>query len=97
MSPLTPCIWLDGTAGAAVDLYLCVFPNWRRTSPATSGESLVVEFELDGTPFQALNGGPYFTLSPAVSFVVSCRTQEEVDHYWNGLVEGGASRRNVAG
>jgi len=97
MSPVTPCIWLDGTADSAVDFYLMIFPNSKRhdrseygaDAPGEEGETMMVSFELDGTPFLALNGGPAYKLTPAVSFVVSCDSQEEVDHYWGLLLDGG--------
>jgi predicted 3-demethylubiquinone-9 3-methyltransferase (glyoxalase superfamily) len=94
MSPPTPCLWFDGNAAEAVDLYVSLFPNSRRTGPST-GEAdtddspLMVTFELDGRPFMALNGGPTYHFTPAVSFVVNCASQEEVDHYWYGLLDGG--------
>lgn len=97
MSPITPCLWFDGNADAAVDHYLSIFPNSRRVldsaygadAPGEEGSTLTVSFELDGRPFMALNGGPNFQFSPAISFVVNCETQEEVDYYWDRLVDGG--------
>jgi predicted 3-demethylubiquinone-9 3-methyltransferase (glyoxalase superfamily) len=97
MTPITPCLWFDDNADAAVDHYLSIFPNSRRLTdsqngpdaPGDAGSTLVVSFELDGRPFMALNGGPQFQFTPAVSFVVNCETQEQVDHYWNGLLDGG--------
>ena len=88
---------VDGTADEAVDHYLSVFLNSRRLTaseygPDSHGEegtTLTVSFELDGRPFMALNGGPEFPFTPAISFVVNCRTQDEVDHYWDRLLEGG--------
>lgn len=97
MSPITPCLWFDGNADAAVDHYLSIFPNSRRVldsaygadAPGEEGSTLTVSFELDGRPFMALNGGANFQFSPAISFVVNCETQEEVDYYWDRLVDGG--------
>jgi predicted 3-demethylubiquinone-9 3-methyltransferase (glyoxalase superfamily) len=97
MTPIMPCLWFDGTAGAAVDHYLSIFPNSRRLShsnfgpdtPGEEGSTMVVNFELDGNPFMALNGGPNLHLTPAVSFVITCETQAEIDHYWDRLLEGG--------
>ena len=97
MAPITPCLWFDGDADAAVDHYLSIFPNSRRVTdtkygpdtPGEEGSTLVVNFELDGQPFMALNGGPDFPFTPAISFVVNCSNQAEVDHYWERLVEGG--------
>jgi len=92
-----PCLWFDGDAEAAVDHYLSIFPNSRRVSdskygpetPGEEGSTMTVSFELDGNPFMALNGGPSFHFTPAVSFAVNCATQDEVDHYWDRLLEGG--------
>ncbi len=90
MPPITPCLWFDGNAQAAVDQYVAIFPNSRRLTESSGGEiPIVVSFELDGRPFMALNGGPEFPFTPAVSFVVNCETQAQVDHYWDHLVEGG--------
>ena len=97
MTAITPCLWFDGDADKAVDHYLSIFPNSRRLtgseygpdSPGEEGSTLMVGFELDGKPFMALNGGPTYHFTPAISFVVNCATQGEVDHYWDRLVEGG--------
>ena len=97
MAPITPCLWFDGDADAAVDQYIAIFPNSRRLmgstvdpdTPGAEGSTLVVSFELDGRPFMALNGGPAFHFTPAVSFVVNCETQVQVDFYWDRLVDGG--------
>jgi predicted 3-demethylubiquinone-9 3-methyltransferase (glyoxalase superfamily) len=95
--PITPCIWLNGTADEAVDFWCSVFEDARRTqtsahsdsSPGEAGTTLAVTFELMGTPLMVINGGPEFPLSPAVSFLVPCKDQAEVDRYWDALVEGG--------
>jgi predicted 3-demethylubiquinone-9 3-methyltransferase (glyoxalase superfamily) len=97
MAPITPCIWLDGTADEAVDFWSSVFKDAKvvehsknsESAPGDTGDTLVINFELLGTPFMVLNGGPQFPLSPAVSFVVSCTDQAEVDYYWDRLVDGG--------
>ena len=97
MADITPCLWFDGNADEAVDHYLSIFPNSRRLvdseygedGPGEAGSTLTVSFELDGRPFMGLNGGPVFQFTPAISFVVNCATQEQVDHYWNRLLEGG--------
>jgi predicted 3-demethylubiquinone-9 3-methyltransferase (glyoxalase superfamily) len=90
MTPITPCLWFDGNAQAAVDHYLAIFPNSRRLTDSSGDETpVVVRFELDGRPFMALNGGPEYQFTPAISFVVNCGTQAEVDHYWDHLVDGG--------
>jgi predicted 3-demethylubiquinone-9 3-methyltransferase (glyoxalase superfamily) len=89
MPPVTPCLWFDGTAGAAADHYIAIFPNSKRLSGDDDGSAIMVTFELDGKPFMALNGGPNYQITPAISFVVNCDTQAEVDHYWDGLIDGG--------
>jgi predicted 3-demethylubiquinone-9 3-methyltransferase (glyoxalase superfamily) len=91
---ITPFLWFDENAGEAVEHYLSIFPNSR---PLTEfhdprnpdGRPLVISFELDGQRFTALNGGAVYKFNPAVSFVVSCETQKEIDHYWDRLSEGG--------
>lgn len=80
-----PCLWFNGQAEAAATFYCSVFPN----SSIKSNSPMVVMFNLNGKPFMGLNGGPLFTFNEAVSFVVTCETQEEIDHYWNKLTEGG--------
>jgi len=80
-----PCLWFDNQAKAAADFYCSVFKN----SKITHDTPMVVNFELNGKKFMGLNGGPQFKLNEAVSFVVECETQEEIDHYWNKLTEGG--------
>lgn len=91
MTPITPCLWFDGNAQAAVDHYIAIFPNSKRL---TSDEgAIVVSFELDGRPFMALNGGPEYQFTPAISFVVNCETQAHVDRYWDHLVDGGEPSR----
>jgi len=80
-----PCLWFDGQAKAATDYYCSVFNN----SKIVSENPMVVIFELNGTKFMALNGGPQYKFSPANSYVVTCNTQEEIDHYWEKLGDGG--------
>ena len=91
---LTPCLWFDGNALQAAEYYVSIFPRSRITkvhatladNPSTKkGDVLLVEFKLDGKPFQALNGGPYFKLSEAVSFVVDVKDQAELDRYYDAL------------
>lgn len=84
---ITPFLWFDSNAQEAVDFYLSVFKNSRRLSPKSEG--LTVAFELDGQTFTALNGGPHVKFNEAVSFVVRCDSQEEVDYYWSQLSAGG--------
>jgi predicted 3-demethylubiquinone-9 3-methyltransferase (glyoxalase superfamily) len=97
MSDTTPCLWFDTEGEDAARFYTSVFPNSRivnvsrygEAGPREAGSVMTVEFELDGRPFVALNGGPDFTFSEAISFQVSCKDQDEVDHFWNTLSDGG--------
>ena len=97
MQKITPCLWFDTDGEEAARFYTSVFPNSRivdvthygSAGPRPEGTVMTVEFELDGQTFVALNGGPEFTFSEAVSFQVSCENQEEVDFYWERLAETG--------
>jgi len=97
MQKITPCLWFDTEGEDAATLYTSVFPNskigkitrYGSAGPRPEGTVMTVEFELDGQSFVALNGGPQFTFTEAISFQVSCDSQEEVDSYWNKLAEGG--------
>jgi predicted 3-demethylubiquinone-9 3-methyltransferase (glyoxalase superfamily) len=95
-SSITPFLWFDQNAHEAAEFYISIFPNSRKVSefrnPQTPDKPpLVVSFELDGLPVTALNGGPHQKLTPAFSFSVSCKNQEEIDRYWSKLTaEGGA-------
>lgn len=80
-----PCLWFDGQAKTAAEFYCSVFKN----SKITTDTPMVIMFELNGKKFMGLNGGPKFKFNEAVSFVVDCDTQEEIDYYWNKLTEGG--------
>lgn len=84
-NPVYPCLWFDGQAKAAASFYCSVFPNSR----ILEDSPMVVLFELNGQKFMGLNGGPHFQFNEAISFVVECETQEEIDHYWYKLSEGG--------
>ena len=98
---ITPCLWFDSQAEEAAQYYTGIFKNSRigKISRYTeaghevhgrpAGSVLTVEFELNGQPFTALNGGPHFQFNEAVSFQIMCRTQDEVDYYWNQLTQGG--------
>lgn len=79
------CLWMDGKAREAAEFYCSIFPQSR----IVSENAIIVEFHLNGNEFLALNGGPRFTFNEAISLVVSCDTQEEIDHYWYKLSEGG--------
>lgn len=86
---ITPFLWFDGQAGEAAKFYCSIFQN----SKIHTSSPMSVTFELDGQRFHALNGGPHYKFTPAVSFFVNCKDQEEVDYYWDKLVEGGAPSR----
>ena len=98
---ITPFLWFDSNAEEAVEFYIGVFRNSRRLdgvrntgdAPGPNGGVLTVAFELDGQRFTALNGGPMFKFTEAISFVVRCDTQEEVDYYWSKLTAGGIESR----
>ena len=97
MPTITPCLWFDTEGEDAANFYTSVFPNSRvldiarygSAGPRAEGTVMTVSFELDGQEFVALNGGPDFTFSEALSFQVSCKHQDEVDSYWSKLSEGG--------
>jgi predicted 3-demethylubiquinone-9 3-methyltransferase (glyoxalase superfamily) len=97
MQKLTPCLWFDTEGEEAATFYTSVFPNskilevtrYGSAGPRAEGMVMTVSFELDGQTFTALNGGPDFTFSEAISFEVSCDSQEEVDRLWSTLSEGG--------
>ena len=97
MQKITPWLWFDTEAEEAARFYVSVFPNskigeitrYGATGPRPEGMIMTVTFELDGQKFGALNGGPDFTFNEAISFQVSCETQEEVDAFWNKLSKGG--------
>ena len=94
---ITPCLWFDGQAEDAAKFYTSIFKNSKigkivrntEAAPGPTGGVLTVEFSLDGQEFMALNGGPEFRFSEAISFVVHCETQKEVDYYWEKLLAGG--------
>ena len=97
MQRLRPCLWFDTEAAEAAELYTSIFPNSRivdvarygSAGPRPEGMVMTVAFELDGQPILALNGGPDFTFTEAVSFEVECADQAEVDRYWDKLTDGG--------
>lgn len=83
--PMYPCLWYDNKAKEAAEYYCGIFKN----SKIISENPMVVIFELNGQKFMGLNGGPEFNFTEAVSFVIECDTQEEIDHYWNNLTANG--------
>ncbi len=105
MQKITPFLWFNNQAEEAANFYISVFKNSKigsvtrygdegaEVSGQPEGSVMTVAFELEGQKFVALNGGPHFTFSPAVSFVVNCETQEEVDELWEKLSEGGEKQR----
>ena len=101
LKPITPCLWFDTQAEDAAKLYTLIFPNSKIENISRFGKEgfeihgmkegtvMAVNFQINGQPFMALNGGPMFKFSEAVSFQVFCDTQEEIDFYWNKLTDGG--------
>jgi len=94
---ITPCLWFDREAEDAAKFYTSIFPNSRigaishygDGAPLPKGTVLTVAFELDGLDYLALNGGPMFKFTEAISLIVNCASQQEVDHYWDALCAGG--------
>jgi predicted 3-demethylubiquinone-9 3-methyltransferase (glyoxalase superfamily) len=97
MQKITPFLWFDGRAEEAAELYTSLFKNskvitvarYGEGGPGPKGSAMTVKFQLEGQEFVALNGGPHYHFTPAVSFVVDCKTQQEVDHFWSKLSQGG--------
>jgi predicted 3-demethylubiquinone-9 3-methyltransferase (glyoxalase superfamily) len=94
---ISPFLWFDSQAEEAAGFYTSIFPNskivkvarYGEAGPGKPGTAMTVEFQLEGQTFIALNGGPLFKFTEAISFMVNCRSQEEVDFFWEKLVEGG--------
>jgi predicted 3-demethylubiquinone-9 3-methyltransferase (glyoxalase superfamily) len=102
MSKITPCLWFDGKAEEAANYYVSLLPDSRidavmryaaETPGGSPGQVMSVEFTLAGLRYMALNGGPYFQFTPAISFFVSCADQAEVDRLWDTLSDGGTPQR----
>lgn len=100
MSKISPCLWFDGKAEEAARFYVALLPDSRIDSVQTypvetpggkPGDVMLVEFTLAGQSFQALNGGPHYQFTPAISLSVDCADQAEVDRLWDRLIEGGGS------
>jgi predicted 3-demethylubiquinone-9 3-methyltransferase (glyoxalase superfamily) len=92
MQKITPCLWCNNNAEEMVDFYKSIFPETEVLNVAHhDGKVLTMTFRLNGQDFMALNGGPQFPYSEAVSFFVSCETQEQIDHYWDKLIADGGS------
>jgi predicted 3-demethylubiquinone-9 3-methyltransferase (glyoxalase superfamily) len=109
MPRITPCLWFDRQAEEAARFYTSIFENARigrisrygkegyEVHGMPEGTVMTVDFELDGQAFTALNGGPVFKFNEAISLQVHCETQEEVDHYWEKLSEGGDEKAQQCG
>ena len=101
MQKITPFLWFDGKAEEAMNFYTSIFKNskvgkvsrYGEGAPAPSGTVMSATFQLNGQDFIALNGGPMFTFTPAISFFVNCETQEEIDELWEKLSAGGEKQR----
>lgn len=97
LQKITTCLWFDGKAEEAANFYVSLFPNSKVTDvvryteagPGPAGSVLTIAFELDGQPFVGLNGGPQFSFTEAVSFIVNCESQAEVDEFWDRLIADG--------
>jgi predicted 3-demethylubiquinone-9 3-methyltransferase (glyoxalase superfamily) len=97
MQKITPCLWFDGQAEEAANFYVSIFRNskagqilrWGKEAPDKQGNVLLVTFELDGQTYQALNGGPEFHFTEAISLSIDCKDQEEVDYFWEKLTADG--------
>lgn len=101
MQRITPFLWYDDKAEEAANFYVSIFKNSKiggitrygesgsKASGRSKGSVMTIEFQLDGQDFTALNGGPHFKFTEAISLVVNCETQEEIDDYWEKLLEGG--------
>ncbi|WOH16929.1 VOC family protein [Paenarthrobacter sp. GOM3] len=91
MQKISTCLWFDGQAEEAAQFYTSTFDNSSMgpATPGPGGKALTVEFEIEGRQFMGLNGGPMFRFNEAVSMVVHCGSQEEVDRYWDALLSGG--------
>ncbi len=109
MNRIAPCLWFDANAEEAVKFYTSIFRNSKikhtsrygdaaaQVSGRPKGSVLTVQFEIDGQEFTALNGGPIFKFTEAISLQVYCENQDELDHYWNKLTEGGDPRAQQCG
>ena len=101
MQKITPFLWFDDKAEEAMNFYVSIFKNSKAArvtrygdaGPGPKGSVMSATFELDGQEFFALNGGPHFSFTPAISFFVNCETQQEVDDFWEKLSEGGEKQR----
>ena len=109
LSTITPCLWFDGNGLEAATFYTSIFPNSRIIGEShysdagkeihkkPAGSVMTVAFEINGQPFTALNGGPLFKFTEAISFQIACDNQEEIDFYWNRLTQGGDPKAQRCG
>ena len=101
MQKIIPFLWFDGKAEEATNFYVSIFKNskvvnvrrYGEAGPGQKGTVMTTIFQIEGQEFYALNGGPHFTFSPAISFFVNCETQQEVDELWDKLSAGGETQR----
>jgi predicted 3-demethylubiquinone-9 3-methyltransferase (glyoxalase superfamily) len=97
MQKVSPFLWFDSNAEEASNFYVSIFKNskvlkvsrYGEGGPGPAGSVMIVNFQIEGQEFIALNGGPHFKFTEAISFSINCQTQEEVDYYWNRLIAGG--------
>ena len=100
MQKIQPCLWFDSNAEEAVNFYLSIFKNSKITNvshytdagPGPKGKVMAMSFQLDGQDFMAINGGPMYTFTPAISLLVNCESQAEIDELWEKLLAGGQSQ-----
>ncbi len=109
MQKIIPFLWFDNNAEEAANFYVSIFKNSKigavtrydeasaQASGMPKGAAMTVAFQLEGQPFTALNGGPHFKFTEAISFVVNCESQEELDHYWTKLTAGGDAKAQQCG
>jgi predicted 3-demethylubiquinone-9 3-methyltransferase (glyoxalase superfamily) len=92
---ITPFLWFDGQVEEAINFYMSIFPSAKKLSvmPGPNGTVMGANFELNGQRFMALNGGPQYKFTPAISFYINCETQQEVDQLWEKLSAGGRTDR----
>lgn len=101
MPKITPFLWFNNNAEEAMNFYLSIFKNskvntiarYGEAGPGPKGSVMTAAFQLDGQNFVALNGGPHYTFTPAISFWINCETQQEVDHFWDNFSAGGKTQQ----
>ncbi len=101
MQKITPCLWFDNNAEEAIKFYMSIFKNsklleksyYGEGAPLPAGTLLTATFQIEGQEFMVLNGGPMFKFSEAISFSIDVKTQDELDYYWNNLLEGGIKQQ----